>query len=58
MIRSAKIIRIFFFAAACGLPETNLSRVIGLMPLKGLYPATAGLRARGNLSYVPKTPMG
>lgn len=32
--------------------------LLGLMPLRGAYSATAGLRPRGNLSYVPKTPIG
>ena len=32
--------------------------LLGLIPLRGMYPATAGLRAQGNLSYAPKAPIG
>ena len=32
--------------------------LLGLIPLKGVYPATAGLQARGNSSYAANTPIG
>jgi hypothetical protein len=32
--------------------------LLGRIILRGVYPATAGLRARGDLSYVPNIPMG
>ena len=32
--------------------------LLGLIPLRGVYPATEGLRARGNLSSAPNIPMG
>ena len=32
--------------------------LLGLIPLRGVCPATAGLRARENLSCAPKTPIG
>ncbi len=32
--------------------------LLGLIPLRGVYPATAGLRDWGNLSSAPNTPMG
>ncbi len=47
------------FLISVGLALTELRIILlGLMPPRGVCPATAGLRLRENLSCAPKTPIG